>query len=150
VRKRRTIETDFRLAGPDHAVVSLVSKGRTVHVCRHEVCAECPWRQDSPVGAFPVEAYRISAATAYDMAQSTFACHMSGKGNPATCAGFLLQQGAHNLSVRMSLIQGRLDLGRLKRTYDLYENYRAMAIANGVDPEDPVLANCRDDGQLEP
>jgi hypothetical protein len=28
----------------------------------------------------------------------------------------------------------------------LHANYRAMAIANGVDPDDPALARCRDSG----
>ena len=27
---------------------------------------------------------------------------------------------------------------------ELHKNYRAMAIANGVDPEDPDLKSCRD------
>ena len=27
---------------------------------------------------------------------------------------------------------------------ELFESYREMAIANGVDPDDPVLADCRD------
>jgi hypothetical protein len=27
----------------------------------------------------------------------------------------------------------------------LYDNYRSMAVANGVDPDDPILAPCRDD-----
>ena len=28
--------------------------------------------------------------------------------------------------------------------HELHENYRAMAIANGVAPDDPVLGACRD------
>lgn len=28
--------------------------------------------------------------------------------------------------------------------HELFENYRAMAIANGVAPDDPILAPCRD------
>ena len=133
-------------ADANHEVISVVQSGETYRYCRTP-CAECPWRKDSPIGAFPAEAYRISAKTAYDMAQSTFACHMAGKDNPATCAGFLLQSSAHSFQVRMSLIKGRLDLSKVKSDVPLYGSYRKMAEANGVDPEDPVLKPCRGDDE---
>jgi hypothetical protein len=59
------------------------------------------------------------------------------------CAGFLLQSAAHNLSVRMA----RQDFSHVLSRYPLFATYREMAIANGVDPDDPALRNCRDDGQ---
>lgn len=111
---------------------------------RRTPCEECPWRLDAPVGAFPAEAYRASASTAYDMAQNTFACHMQGKDKPATCASFLLIQGYHNLAVRLQTMSGRLDIRKVSSPVPLYPTYAAMAIANGVDPDDPVLRLCRD------
>jgi hypothetical protein len=125
-------------------VVTVTTPAGDGYVHRHEPCAECPWRKDSPIGAFPVEAYRHSAATCYDMAQTTFACHMSGKDRPATCAGFLLSAGArHNFSVRMAVISGRLNFDSVSSDVPVYETYQEMAVANGVDPDDPVLRSCR-------
>lgn len=111
---------------------------------RREPCAECPWRKDAPIGAFPAEAYRHSARTCYDMAATTFACHMSGRTNPATCAGFLLSAGAqHNMLVRIAAMNGKLDLRAVKSRVALYSTYQQMAIANGVAVDDPCLRACR-------
>jgi len=96
------------------------------------------------VGEFPAEAFRHSASTAYDMSDHTFACHQSGKEKPATCAGFLLRGATHNLAVRLGYMRGRFQGDVTDGGHELHESYRAMAIANGVDPEDPVLAPCRD------
>lgn len=54
----------------------------------------------------------------------------------------MLRGAEHNLSVRLMHINGQVgpvDDGG----HELFENYRAMAIANGVDPDDPALAPCR-------
>jgi len=110
---------------------------------RRTPCAECPWRLDSPVGAFPASAYVISAPTSYDMSQCNFACHMKGATRPAICAGFLLR-AHHNLDVRMAAATGKLDYSQLSDGgVKLYDNYRAMAVANGVDEDDPALKDCR-------
>ena len=125
--------------GQDHQVVTVAGEGGG-H--RRQPCSNCPWRVDA-VGEFPAEAFRHSAHTAYDMAQELFACHQSGSRKPATCAGFLLRGADHNMSVRIKLIQGqRLDVE--DGGHELHESYRAMAIANGVHRDDPVLAQCRD------
>jgi Family of unknown function (DUF6283) len=124
--------------GDLHQVVTLVGGPGG---WRKKPCSTCPWRLDA-VGEFPAEAFRHSASTAYDMSDKRFACHQSGLDKPATCAGFLLRGADHNLSVR---------LGRMKGDFqdvhddglDLHANYRAMAVANGVDPSDPVLDFCR-------
>ncbi|GGL55109.1 DUF6283 family protein [Planomonospora parontospora] len=105
-------------------------------------CARCPWRKDAPLGAFPPEVYRHSASTTYDMSVHVFSCHACTAEQPKTCAGFLLRGAADNLAIR-------------RRNHDysdvhaggaeLYDSYRDMAIANGVDPDDPALAPCRGD-----
>lgn len=93
---------------------------------------------------FPAEAYRHSASTAYDMAQNTFACHMAGKTEPLTCAGFLLRGSMHNLTIRLAQMKGAVDLRKISDGgHELYSSYRAMAIANGVPPDDPKLRPCR-------
>ncbi len=132
--------TQVRPAGPDHQVVT-VEGGKGAY--RRKPCAKCPWRVDA-VGEFPAEAFRHSAETSYDMATHTFACHESGAQKPAMCAGFLLRGADHNLSVRLKLVQGDSFGDVDDGGHELHENYRAMAVANGVAPDDPVLVACRD------
>lgn len=128
--------------GERHQVVSISSKGAGY---RKKPCTTCPWRVDA-VGEFPAEAFRHSAPTAYDMAQRVFSCHESGAEKPATCAGFLLRNSANNLAVRIAESTGRIDLSKVSDGgAELFPSYRAMAIANGVDPQDPILQPCRDD-----
>jgi hypothetical protein len=115
------------------------------HRYRRKPCASCPWAKDSPVGAFPAEAFVGSARTAYDLARQTFGCHTSGADVPTTCAGFILKGSAHNLGMRMSSVDPDTvsDDGR-----ELYGSYREMAEANGVPPGHPALRDCRDDGAI--
>jgi hypothetical protein len=135
-----------RVGEAEYGVTTLAGGTRSGRDYRTTPCGQCPWRSDVPTGVFPAEAFRHSASTSYDMAQNTFACHMAGKGKPLTCAGFLLRGSTHNLAVRLALIQRRLDLRTVNDGgHPLFTNYRAMAEANGVAPEDPALAPCRDD-----
>lgn len=109
---------------------------------RKEPCEECPWRKEN-AGSFPAEAFRHSAETAYDMAQETFACHMSGIKAPTTCAGFILASD-HNMNLRLAEASGKLDRDKITDGgADLFDSYRAMAIANGVSPDDPRIRPCR-------
>lgn len=128
-----------RPAGPDHQVVT-IEGGRSGY--RRQPCSDCPWRKDA-VGEFPPEAFVHSASTAYDMAQSTFACHQSGAAKPAICAGFLLRGADHNLSVRLGYLKGVIDHDVKDGGLALHDGYREMAIANGVDPDHPALKQCR-------
>jgi hypothetical protein len=122
-------------------VVRTVTGGRGHY--RREPCGGCPWRVDQ-TGAFPAEAFRISAPTAYDMADSKFACHEAGAGSPTTCAGFLLRGADHNMAVRLAVAQRRIDLAQVSDGgHELHDSYRAMAEANGVDPDDHALRECR-------
>jgi Family of unknown function (DUF6283) len=141
-RKRSTV-LDVRPAGDDHQVLTIASDHKA-H--RREPCADCPWRVDA-TGVFPPEAFRHSARTAFDMAQETFGCHSSGSHKPATCAGFLLRGAEHNLKVRMDRVYAAMEGADMDDVHDgghaLHPGYVAMAVANGVDPDDPALAKCR-------
>lgn len=130
-----------RPAGPDHRVVSL-SGGNDKFTHRKEPCPKCPWRIDA-VGEFPAEAFKHSAETAYDMSQHLFSCHDSGSNKPAVCAGFLLRGADHNLSVRLAYMTGRYKGDVHDGGHELHNSYTDMAVANGVNPDDPVLAKCR-------
>ena len=130
---------DVRAAGDEHQVVTVVgSKGGY----RRKPCSDCPWRKDA-VGEFPAEAFRHSANTAYDMSEHVFSCHQSGASKPAACAGFLLRGADHNLHVRLAYMRGEIQGDVTDGDTDLHASYRAMAIANGVAEDDPVLAPCR-------
>ncbi len=132
-----------RSAGDDHQVVTV--EGGTGRY-RRQPCGGCPWRTDQ-AGQFPPEAFIHSAETAYDMADRGFACHESGADRPATCAGFLLRGAAHNLAIRLRISSGDIDPAQVGNGgHELYPNYRAMAVANGVDPNHPRLRPCRNGG----
>ena len=131
--------TRVRAAGPDHQVVT-VEGGRSGY-CR-KPCQDCPWRKDA-VGIFPAEAFRHSAATAYDMSERVFSCHTAGAERTKACAGFLLSGADHNLAVRLMHMRGELAEPISDGGHALFASYREMAEANGVDPADPVLARCR-------
>jgi hypothetical protein len=139
--KTRARVTGAQQAGPDHQVVAV--RGGAARY-RREPCDGCPWRVDQ-TGGFPPEAFCHSANTAYDMAQETFGCHESGIGKPAICAGFLLRGAVHNLAVRLALVRGAIDPAAVgDGGHALHDSYRAMAVANGVLPDDPALARCLD------
>lgn len=147
--KRRVKLEEFRYAGRtedgEFAVVTIsgrVGDEDLDHCVRP--CPSCPWRKDSPIGAFPAEAYRHSASTAYDMSTNTFSCHVAGKEAPKTCAGFLMRGADHNLAIRLAAIRGRYDLDAVSDGgHELYRDYREMAEANGVPADDPRLRPCR-------
>ncbi|EKY4113634.1 TPA: DUF6283 family protein [Pseudomonas aeruginosa] len=141
--RRKTEIIKVTPADENHQVLSFKSSNGRVHSHRRKPCEDCPWRRDA-VAKFPAEAFRISANTAYDLAKETFACHSSGAVKPATCAGFLLRGADHNLSIRMAYLEGRLTRDFDANGHELFDNYREMAIANGVDPDDPALKRCRD------
>lgn len=138
--KKQAVVTRIRGADANNQVVT-VEGGKGSY--RRQPCAKCPWRLDAK-GEFPSEAFRHSAGTAYDMAQHTFGCHEAGAKRPATCAGFLLRGAGHNLAVRLGFMTGRFKGDVVDGGHQLYENYRAMAIANGVAADDASLTLCRD------
>ena len=126
----------------DHQVVSTRSADGGY---MKKPCRDCPWKK-STAGTFPAEAFRVSAHTSYDMAPETFACHGAGVKRPKACAGFLLQGSYHNLGVRLQLMRGDIDFTLISDGgHVLFENYKAMAIANGVSPDDPCLQRSRTD-----
>lgn len=90
-------------------------------------CRECPWRRDVKPGKFTDSRFRALASTAYDLAVGIFTCHMSKETAPVACAGFILQQGAHNLTLRLA--RQRFEVST---SVPLFRTYREMAIANGV------------------
>ncbi len=134
--------TNVRQAGRSHQVITVYDDKPSRY--RRTPCSTCPWRVDA-VGEFPAEAFRHSADTAYDMSGHEFGCHQSGRRKPATCAGYLLRGARHNIATRVKLMRGRIDFDSLSAGgLELFDNYRAMAEANGVETDDPLLAQCRD------
>lgn len=135
---KKTTVTEARPAGPDHQVVTVTGGSGTY---RKQPCGGCPWRVDQ-TGAFPAEAFAHSARTSYDMSQHQFSCHEAGHKKPAVCAGFLLRGADNNLSVRIQRIKGRM-LDVADGGHQLHEDYRSMAVANGLPPDHEALRLCR-------
>jgi hypothetical protein len=123
--------------------MTVCGTGRKRPPYRTSPCPECPWRTDVPVGKFPPERFLALAPTAYDMSATQFACHMSQEGREQGCAGFVLRGADHNLGFRLAARHGKLDPDAVRSDHPLYRDYREMAEANGVDPDDPVLVPCR-------
>jgi hypothetical protein len=99
-------------------------------------CAECPWLLTSKPGKFPPERYLELADTCKPGGlHGLFACHMTPDGGERACAGMLTVCGMDSNRVRLAMIEGRFDPRTVKATGPLYPNYRAMAEANGCDPE---------------
>lgn len=119
----------------------LASAGHCLHHPR-KPCPECPWRTDVPPGRFPPDRFAALAASAYDMSPVLFQCHKTTDDRPAVCAGFLLRGATHNFAIRMAARAGRLgdvtDGG-----FPLFEDFRSMAIANGVPADSESLKRCR-------
>jgi hypothetical protein len=138
-KRSHAVEVRVRAAGNEHQMVTLQGGPGGY---RRTPCPDCPWRKDA-IGIFPPEAFVHSAPTAYDMATSMFGCHESGKVKPATCAGFLLRGAGHNLTVRIGHITGTYKHDVHDGGLPLHDNYRDMAIANGVDQDHPALEHCR-------
>lgn len=126
--------------GSGHAVATISGLWRSY---RRKPCEECPWRKDRPTGIFPALAFKVSANTAHDASFHQFACHMSGMGKAATCAGFLLKNAANNVGARIAIARGDIDMRQVSSDVPLYSSYRAMAVANGVPRNDPALKRCR-------
>lgn len=130
-----------RLAGENHQVVTIHGKADGDRGYCLTPCATCPWRKDA-VGEFPAEAFKISAHTSYDQSLVTFACHSSGGDRPRDCAGFIVKGSLHNVRARMNRAKGQYQ-DVTDGGHNLFDSYREMAIANGVDPNDPILKPCR-------
>ncbi len=143
-KKSREVQIENTVeCSEEYGVTTLRTSGSERYIHQKTPCAQCPWRMDVPTGVFPAKAFRTSAPTSYDASMRTFSCHMAGFA-ASTCAGFLLRHSDHNVAVRISQATGRIDLKQLSDGgFPIYRSYREMAVANGVDPEDPVLAECR-------
>ena len=123
-------------AGDCHTVA--VVKGGPA-TFRREPCPGCPWRKDQD-GVFPPDAFRHSSNTSHDGSTHTFGCHESGIEKPSTCAGFLLRGAGRNLAVAIREADGIIDRTQVSDGgHALHDDYRAMAEANGVPPDDPAL-----------
>lgn len=108
-------------------------------------CAECPWRKDVVPGQFKPGRFVALASTSYDMSSTIFACHKSIAGRDTACAGFILRGAAHNLALRLAYCRGDIKPDQVSDGgYPLFDNYRDMAVANGVPIIDPVLRLCRE------
>jgi hypothetical protein len=125
-----------RVADENNVVVTVTGSPSG---CLSTPCPECPFRKGN-AGKFPAEAFRLSAHCADEGSMHRFSCHTAGIDDIKICAGFALRCH-HNFGLRMDFITGRIP--ELVDPGDLFKSYRDMAVANGVDPDDPSLYRCR-------
>lgn len=96
---------------------------------RTRPCSGCPWRVGN-------ESRSVVDVAAHERARETFterdgfhpvmACHMNPAGLDGACVGYLLSEHAlQNLSVRVAIAMGALDLATLEADGPLYERYDA-------------------------
>jgi hypothetical protein len=129
--------------GAGHTVTTLRTEGIACYPVRRAPCEKCPWRLDR-VGGFPQDSFRLSADTAYEGSERVFACHMAGEDKPQVCAGSFLSTGTrHNAALQRAAALGEIDPASVRSEVPLFESYRAMSIANGVDPNDLAIEPCR-------
>lgn len=152
-KENRTFPVGTGNDGAQYGVTRIVTPRKTKKekALRKKPCATCPWRKDAKIGRFPADAYRSSASTAYDASMTIFSCHESGADKVSICAGFALQNSENNMSMRMRRSEGLPTQSENPENIELYESYRDMAIANGVDPDDARIAPYRsnDEDSLE-
>lgn len=149
---RRTTIKGTKIASDEYGVTSIETSGGRKHVARKTPCEQCPWREDVPTGVFPAEC--IPAQRTHRLRCRHVHVRLPHGGRAASghmCAGFLLRHGAHNLSVRIALSGERIDLDKISDGgFPIYETYRDMAVANGVDPDDLVLKPVRGNDEPAP
>ncbi|MFF2228341.1 DUF6283 family protein [Streptomyces globisporus] len=100
----------------------------------------CPWRRDAVPGAFPADAFRLSAPTSYPDSDRRFGCHSSSAEAPRVCAGWLLRGASGNQQVLELLEAGLIQVPTLPPGVELYDHYAEMAVSNGVPKDDPALS----------
>lgn len=102
--------------------------------CGTKTCDQCPWRKDVEPGRFPPERFEALRNTVGDGDdfRPLFACHKTADGQETACVGYLIVEGWTNIVVRLAAARGRVNLDALEASGPLYENYEAMAEANGV------------------
>jgi hypothetical protein len=105
-------------------------------------CPECPWLLSSAPGKFPPERYIDLADTCKPggIPRALFACHMTPEENTRACAGMMIVCGddAPNM-LRLLWARRLIDPSNVEASGPLYPSYRAMAAANGCDPNDPAF-----------
>lgn len=97
-------------------------------------CATCPWRVGSSaadIPSFDIEKARGLRCTAgrTDEFRTIMACHGSPVGEEHPCVGYLAIYGWSNLSVRMLIIRGKIDMEAIIRDcegIELYDTFGAM------------------------
>jgi hypothetical protein len=102
-------------------------------------CITCPWRRDTPPGAFGIDRYQQLRNTVESpdggspgLADPMFACHNTIEGREAACAGWLAVYGHGHVRVRLAVATGRIPPEALTPAAgwpDLYGDYDELVAA---------------------
>lgn len=103
-------------------------------------CSECPWKLDAVPGRFTEERWRSLQETAHhprrgsaEMHAPIFACHRTGEGRDRACAGWLAQEGAGHVGIRIATYSGRLSIEALSPGKDWPPLHATLAEAAAHD-----------------
>jgi hypothetical protein len=103
-------------------------------------CATCPWRRSSTLGGYDIPGFGLDLMRGLsctvsprgrreDAFRVIMACHGSPEGGEDFCRGYLAREGWSNLSVRMHVFRGDLNLDAVDRAcagIDLWDNFYEM------------------------
>lgn len=96
-------------------------------------CAGCPFRKDNGTRSHPIPGKHTKLAHLFDGQpgmHEIMECHTLPEGEHGACVGYLLSEHVwDNLSLRIAMIEGRLDLTVLEPDGELYSTYREMVDA---------------------
>lgn len=83
-------------------------------------CVTCPWRKSSTVGGTDIPGFSLCKMQGLtntvghgDAFRVIMACHYSEEGEEEPCIGYVAQEGWSNLSIRMMVIRGDLDMAAI-------------------------------------
>lgn len=102
-------------------------------------CGSCPWRRGAKSESIPNFDSNRATCSLPQVAGDTdgfrpiMACHLSDEGGDRPCVGYVVSDdGWRNLTVRMAVIDGRIDLDAMREAaewIDLYSTFEEMLTA---------------------
>lgn len=109
-----------------------IKKGDSTY-CEKAPCHDCPFRKKTALAPMPREAAAaLRQDTVQGFGQAVFACHQSTPESARACTGYVMVEGAKNISVRFAALTGRFNPDELRCNDELYESVEAMIKANGI------------------
>ena len=101
---------------------------------KHSPCADCPWRNDAPVGFWHKSNFKKLWKNCQDDGLRLMLCHKSRKSRKKQiCAGYAIVLGYESIGLRLAAFEGQFD----PNDYDangiaLHPSFAAIMKAQGI------------------